>query len=131
VIALIVSGRVTRQEPRPGAIEMNATKIESDELVMCDTCGWELSADEVETLGDECRTCYAKRHFECTKCTDAFELVDECKAHPGHCESCGEAIDIERLDALKDALQAAIDRIVDQGNAGRITRVLAAMRSIR
>jgi hypothetical protein len=109
---------------------MNAT-VENEELLWCETCGWELSDDEVESLGDECRACHAKRHFTCTGCTDQFERVDECKAHPGHCESCGEAIDNARLDALKEALQAAIDRIADQGNAKRLTRALAAIRAVK
>jgi transcription initiation factor IIE alpha subunit len=109
---------------------MNAT-VANDELVWCETCSVELSDDEAEALGDECRACHAKRHFTCAGCTDRFELADECKAHPGRCESCGEAIDDERLDALKDNLQAAIDRIIDQGNAGRITRALAAVRAIK
>jgi hypothetical protein len=110
---------------------MCKTTVESDELVMCETCGMELYPHEIEEFGDECTTCYKRRHFTCDKCTDQFELADECKAHRGHCESCGEAIDLERLDGLKDALQAAIDRIADQGNAGRITRVLAAIRAVR
>ena len=70
---------------------MNVTSVENGELVMCDTCGWELSAEEVESLGDECTKCNKLRHFVCSRCDDRFERLDECKAHPSHCESCGEA----------------------------------------
>jgi predicted Zn-ribbon and HTH transcriptional regulator len=104
--------------------------INADELVMCVTCGFELSDDEVEALGDECKACHAKRHFECAGCTDLFELVDESKAHPGHCESCAESIDLERLDGLKDELQRIVDRIIDRGGERRLVRAIAAIRRV-
>jgi hypothetical protein len=130
MLPLIVSGPIGPGNTRPWSTKMYAV-VDEDLLVMCAVCGWELFPHEVEQFDDECAKCHAKRHFTCVVCTDQLEKVDECKAHPGHCESCGEAIDVERVDALKDALTAAIEEVLDQDNEGRIKRVLAAVKAIR
>jgi hypothetical protein len=101
-----------------------------DEIVFCDTCNQELTDSEAHDLGDECRACHALRHFTCAGCTDLFELVDECKAHPGHCESCAESIVDARLDALKDELQRIVERIIDRGGERRLVRAIAAVRRV-
>lgn len=107
--------------------ELNPTEALDDETAECETCRRTLTETEVEDFGDECQACHDTRHFTCAGCGDEFEYDDVSPDHPGLCDGCGQTLDEERLERLKDRLRELVDKIIDTDDEAFTMRVLDAV----
>jgi hypothetical protein len=105
-----------------------------DDAVYC-ACGRSLTDAELDELGQQCTTCFAKEHFTCRDCGDTYANDEAGKKSKTRCETCqeskDEAAEIEQIDALKDEASELLENLCLDGDLAILKKAVAALKRLK